>query len=314
MQQELYLPEGFCSAAFEKRKRITSNADLYAAWERGDRLEGIATMCDENRALHVRFGQEKGIIPREEAGLGADTGAMKDIAVLSRVGQPVCFRIIGKTDRHWILSRRSLQEEAHRCYLRDLRPGDILWAKVTHLEQFGAFVDIGCGLISMIGIENISVSRIRSAGQRFSVGQELPAVVLRTDTCSGRVYLTHKELLGSWEENAGAFSSGCAVRGIVRSVKRYGAFIELTPNLSGLSEPCEGIEEEMQVVVWIRSIIPDKMKIKLTVADRGKVDGTRLIRPEDYHLPSKRLELWRYQPEACTDRVVETDFRIGAAF
>ena len=311
MQQDLYLPEGFCTAIPENYHSFESSTALYTAWERGERLEGIATMCDENRALHVRFGQEKGIIPREEAGLGADVGTLKDIAVLSKVGQPVCFRIIGKEDSLWILSRRSLQEEAQRYLMRNLQSGEILWAKVTHLEQFGAFVDIGCGLISMIGIENISVSRIRSAKQRFSVGQEIRAAVLRKDAVSGRIYLTHKELLGNWEENAAGFVPGCAVRGIVRSIKRYGAFIELTPNLSGLSEPCAGLEEEMQVVVWIRSLLPNKMKIKLTVADRGKVDGVRLIRPEDYRVSAPRLSLWRYQPEACTEKTVETDFRDG---
>ena len=44
--------------------------------------------------------------------------------------------------------------------LDNLKSGDIISACVTHLEPFGAFVDIGCGVVSFIGIENISVSRI----------------------------------------------------------------------------------------------------------------------------------------------------------
>ena len=65
MQQDLYLPEGFCTAIPENNHSFESSTALYTAWERGERLEGIATMCDENRALHVRFGQEKGISPRK---------------------------------------------------------------------------------------------------------------------------------------------------------------------------------------------------------------------------------------------------------
>ncbi|MBR5389742.1 MAG: 30S ribosomal protein S1 [Clostridia bacterium] len=308
MQQERYLPEGFHTVFSETQFDNRSTGDPYTAWERGSRIDGIATLCDENRALHVRFWGEKGIIPREEAGLGADVGTLKDIAVLSRVGQPVCFRIIGKEGDHWILSRRSLQEEAHNCFMKNLRSGAVLEAKVTHLEQFGAFVDIGCGLISMIGIEHISVSRIRSAKQRFFAGQEIKVAVLRIDCGSGRIDLTHKELLGTWEENAAKLTPGCAVRGIVRSIKRYGAFIELTPNLSGLSEPGPGLEEEMQVVVYIRSILPEKMKIKLSVADRGKTDGVRFICSEDYHISSPQLRVWRYPPESCITRQIETDF------
>lgn len=49
--------------------------------------------------------------------------------------------------------------------------------------------------------------------------------------------MTHKELLGTWMENASWFHPGETVRGEVRSVKEYGSFIELAPNLSGLQMP-----------------------------------------------------------------------------
>ncbi|MFQ9410391.1 MAG: hypothetical protein ACLR1T_04200 [Evtepia gabavorous] len=44
---------------------------------------------------------------------------------------------------------------------------------MTHLEGFGAFVDVGCGVVSLIGIENCSVSRISHPARRFTVGQEI---------------------------------------------------------------------------------------------------------------------------------------------
>ena len=44
-----------------------------------------------------------------------------------------------------------------------------------------------------------------------------------------RVYLTHKALLGTWSENASCFSQGMAVPGIIRGIKEYGIFVELTP-------------------------------------------------------------------------------------
>ena len=44
-------------------------------------------------------------------------------------------------------------------------PGLVVPATVTHLEPFGAFVDIGCGAPSMIGVERLSVSRIAHAEQ-----------------------------------------------------------------------------------------------------------------------------------------------------
>ena len=107
--------------------------------------------------------------------------------------------------------------------LAGLHPGCILPAVVTHLESFGAFVDIGCGVPSLIGIENISVSRIPHPDQRFRVGQAIFAVVQELDPKLGRVYLTHRELLGTWAENAARFQAGMTVPGIVRGLKEYGA-------------------------------------------------------------------------------------------
>ncbi|MFQ9916228.1 MAG: hypothetical protein ACLRWQ_07410 [Flavonifractor plautii] len=90
-------------------------------------------------------------------------------------------------------------------------------------------MDIGCGVPSLIGIENISVSRIPHPDQRFRVGQAIFAVVQELDPKLGRVYLTHRELLGTWAENAAHFQAGMTVPGIVRGLKEYGAFVELTP-------------------------------------------------------------------------------------
>ena len=138
-------------------------------------------------------------------------------------------------------------------------------AEVTHLEPFGCFVDIGCGISSLIPIDSISVSRISHLSDRFQVGQNIRAVIKALE--GGRVFLTHKELLGTWEENARLFHRDETVTGIVRSVEHYGIFVELTPNLAGLAEPKEGVQVGQTASVYIKSLIPEKMKIKLTVVD-----------------------------------------------
>ena len=307
MPQGNYLPEGYLLNTPENCARTSSEEGLRRAWQEGRILEGIATVCDEQRDLHVRIGAWKGRIPRKEAGLGADTGKMREIAILSRVGKPVCFRIVGRQGSEWLLSRRTVQEEAAKWMQNNLYPGEIIQASVTHLEQFGAFVDIGCGLISMIGIENISVSRIRHAADRFSLGQQIFAVVLRKEP-GGRVFLTHRELLGTWEQNAQKLQPGSAVSGIVRGVENYGVFVELFPNLSGLAEPCADIYPGMRMSVYIKSMLPDRMKIKLSLLDKLPGEGKRLIVPEDYYICEGKLSRWQYQPDSCLRQCVETVF------
>lgn len=307
MPQGMYLPEGRLLQTAENLALTSDSDGVRRAWKQGRIIEGLVTMCDEERNLYVRLGDRRGIIPRQEAGLGADQGKLREIAILSRVGKPVCFRVIGEQDGQWLLSRRTVQEDANRWFQEKLHPGEILQATVTHLEQFGAFVDIGCGLASMIGIENISISRIRHTNERFEVGQHILAVVLRKEP-GGRICLTHRELLGTWQQNADRLRPGLAVKGVVRGIENYGAFIELFPNLSGLADPCTSLEIGMETAVYIKSILPDRMKIKLSVLDVLQNTGKRLICAEDYVLREGRMRRWQYQPDVCSKSCIETIF------
>ena len=162
-----------------------------------------------------------GIMPREECALGIDTGTTREIAILSRVGKPVSFQVLCIRGDVAYVSRRRAQQRAFEQLLHK-RPGDILPVRVTHLEPFGAFVDAGCGLVSLIGIENLSVSRIFHPSDRVQVGQQLYAVLSGIDADTGRISLTHRELLGTWAENAAQFAAGETVCGIVRSIGREG--------------------------------------------------------------------------------------------
>ncbi len=61
------------------------------------------------------------------------------------------------------------------------------------------------------------------------MGQKILAAVASIDRQTRRFTMTLRELLGTWMENASRFRPGETVRGIVRSVKEYGTFIELAP-------------------------------------------------------------------------------------
>ena len=195
------------------------------------------------------------------------------------------------------LSRRKVQERA-RAWLEELPPGTVLPVTVTHLEPFGAFVDAGCGVSSLICVERISISRIPHPSQRFQVGDEVYAVVLAQDRANRRLRLTHRELLGTWSENAQSFSAGMTVPGIARSVLDYGIFVELTPNLSGLAEVKEGISEGDRVSVFVKAVLPQRMKCKLLVID--KLPPAPPL-PCRYFLPAGgRMDRWDYAPaETC---------------
>lgn len=290
----LYLPEGRLVSTKENREACASLRGLRRAMECGTVLEGTALLCSAGHDLSVRVGELTAAIPRSEAAMGVAEGTTREIAILSRVGKPICFTVADLEGAVPILSRRRAQEQALAHMMSAWKPGDIVPATVTHLEPFGAFVDIGCGIPSMLSLEQISVSRISHPRQRFAPGQELFAVVTALDPVHGRVSLSHKALLGTWAENAAQFTPGMTVPGVVRGIKSYGAFVELAPNLSGLAEPFPGLEEDERVSVFIKAIQPEKHKVKLLVIDRLPPDPAP---PQlRYFVTRGRLENWRYLP------------------
>ena len=288
-------PEGLLYDTAENQEAIAGRRGLETACIEGRVLEARAVRCDGNCNLYLELCGHTVAIPRCEAVI--DPEQQKDVAILSRVGRSVCFKVLHVSNDYaeeprFVLSRRAAQEEAMEYFMTKLSPGEIVWCRVTRLECFGAFVDIGRGIPSFIGIENISVSRIRHPADRFYQGQLIPAVVTEINRTLNRISLSHKELLGTWEENAAFFNSGDTVEGVVRGIEPYGVFIELSPNLSGLAEPRGDLHEGQRVCVYIKSIIPEKMKIKLSVVDT--LPDCPIRRPLRYFMPGKRIVEWEY--------------------
>jgi len=307
-----YTPEGNLISTFQNHELISSYSGLERALEKQIILEAPVVLCDHNFNLHVSLGGKiRGIIPRDEVQFSPKEET-KDIAILTRVGKPVCFKVTGfrrdgAGETVAILSRKSAQQECVFNYIETLQPGDIIPTKITHLENFGAFVDIGCGIVSLLSIDSISVSRISHPAARLSVGDFIYTVVKHIDE-NGRIYVSERELLGSWEENAALFSEGQTVRGIIRSVESYGVFVELKPNLAGLAEFKEDVFPGQTAAVYIKSIIPEKMKIKLIIIDTH--DAPAFPEPLEYFIDTDavtHISSWTYSPSNCK-KVIESKF------
>ena len=306
---QAYKPEGMLIDNPRNQAALSDVESLKSAMNEHSVLEARALICDAEHNLIVELGCCRGIIPRSETVIGLDNGSTRDIAIISRVGKPVCFVVKSLVKDNGgeplaYLSRRDVQLKCAAEYISQLKPGDVVDARITHLEAFGCFVDIGCGITSLLPIDAISVSRISHPSDRFRAGQEIKAVVRAVDE-KGRLTLSHKELLGTWNENAVGFNPGETVAGIVRSVEPYGIFVELTPNLAGLAELKPGVCPGMHTSVYIKSINRDKMKIKLILIDA--FDAAYLPPKPNYFITRGHISYWRYSPSE-NDRVIETSF------
>ena len=303
-----FYPEGWLFNSNENKKNMMTPSAIVQAQTSGTILEANVIMCDSDHNLTVDLGCMKGIIPRSEGAIGIDDGTTRDIALISRVGRPVCFVVTAvRSDSYGrlyaMLSRKAAQELCKAHFLENRRVGDIIDAKVTHLESFGAFCDIGCGNVALLPIDAISVSRISHSRDRFKVGDNIK-VIIKDISPDGRITLTHKELLGTWEENAEMFSQGQTVSGIVRSIEDYGVFVELTANLAGLAEPKANVKIGQMASVYIKSIIPEKMKIKLIIIDNFDTEYTGI---SEYFYEGEHIDNFTYSPRCCP-KIIQTQF------
>lgn len=300
-----FYPEGCCE---KLSKTFASIDEIKNAMMKNEIIEGKVLLCDREHNLHIDLGVIRGIIKREEGAIGIDDGTVRDIALISKVGKSICFNIIGFErdvfgNTFAVLSRKSVQERCKNEFLDNLKNGDVIDAKVTHLEKFGAFIDIGAGINSLIPIDMLSVSRISHPKQRLTEGQKIKVALRKRE--GDKLTFTLKELLGSWEENADLFTPGETVTGVIRSIEDYGVFVELMPNLAGLAEIDDNLFEGQSVAVYIKSIIKQKMKIKLIIVEAYEQENT--AKDLVYFNQSNHIDYWQYSPKDCP-KIIETDF------
>ena len=298
--------------SYRSAARMTA-AELRAAMVSREILQSTALAFDTQRQLRFELGGVKAVMPFAQCADGAENGTVRDIAVLTRVGRPTCFVIESlDTDETgqpvYRLSRAEAQRMCKADYLDALQPGDILPCTVTHIEPFGAFCDVGCGISALLPIDCMSVSRISSPADRVSVGQQILCAIKSRDQ-QGRFVLTIRELLGTWEENAAGFTVGETVVGIVRSVEEYGTFIEIAPNLAGLAESCADLTPGQAVSVYIKNILPEKMKIKLVIVNHSLNQRHRF--ELKYFITEGRLDRRVYSTPESPKRI-ETDCAAAA--
>ena len=108
----VYQPEGYLISNILNVQALKSELSLREAYNHGKILEARAVSCDCEHNLILDLGCMMGVIPRCEAAIGIEEGDVRDIAIISRVNKPTCFKIISFAKKedgtpYAILSRRA---------------------------------------------------------------------------------------------------------------------------------------------------------------------------------------------------------------
>lgn len=266
MEYQKFIPEGWDST-----QELYSKERIKKAFETGEIMQGIVNECDSNYNLHINLCDGiNGIIPRNEIDAVSkdDYGFTNPKICQYKVNTLVQFKIKEiYSDNQIMLSRKQVGEDALNWIKSDLKPGMIVNGIVKNIRKFGAFIEIGGGIVGLLHIEDISVSRIKSPEERFNIGQKVKVMIKSIDKLTGKVILTYKELLGDWYENIKDLKEKTIISGTVRETDKYknGIFIEIKPNLVGLAEYKAGLKYGQKVDVYVKKIIEKSKKIKLII-------------------------------------------------
>ena len=266
MEYIKFIPEGWIDT-----KQEYELSDLQSAYNTGKIIQGFVEKYDDNFNLHVKLNNTiTGIIPRNEVDFieSDEMGFVRPSICKNKLNTFVQFKIKEiYNDTNLILSRKNANREAFEWMTNNLKVGQIIPGIVKNIRKYGVFVEIGAGVVGLLHIEDISISRIKSPEERFSIGQKIKVMIKSIDQDTNRIVLTYKELCGTWEENVKNFPEGMMTKGIIREHDKYknGIFIELTPNLVGMAEYKDGYQYGQTVDVYIKKIIDEKKKIKLVI-------------------------------------------------
>jgi len=108
--------------------------------------------------------------------------------------------------------------------------------KVTNLVPYGAFVEIEEGVEGLIHVSELSwTKRITRPSDVLSMGQVVEAVVLGVNKEEQKISLGIRQLEPNpWDEIEHKYPIGKQVKGIVRNMTAYGAFVELEEGIDGM--------------------------------------------------------------------------------
>ena len=212
MEEQKFIPEGW----EEISSQIEPRDNLYELMEQGTVMQGIVSACDKDYNLHVSFGKDlKGTIPRNEVEAinVNEIGLPKPSICVGKLNKYVQFKIKEIDNNGEIfLSRKDVGKEALSWVNKDLQCGQIVKGIVKNIQSYGAFIEIGGGVVGLLHIEDISIARIKTPFERLKIGQKLNIMIKSIDRTTNRVLLTYKELLGTWEENIKGLQEGMITR------------------------------------------------------------------------------------------------------
>ena len=211
------------------------------------------------------------------------------------LGRTFPFQVLefGEDGRNVIVSRRTLLEQEKQARISKLREtlavGQEISGRVSSLQKFGAFIDIG-GTEGLIPNSEISWSRTEKIEDVLAVDQEVTVRVLSLDWDSRRLTLSLKAMEPDpWSASIEKYPVGSKVSGTIVRLAPFGAFLNVEAGIDGLihisnlgagrriNHPKEVVEVGQWVEAYVISVDLEKRKLSLSM--QPKVEPQKIVLP-----------------------------------
>lgn len=226
-------------SADPKATRKPVNSALARAFRSHRTIEGQVIGVIKG-GYEVRVGAARGFCPHSQIDVQREEQPER------HVGQSYAFRVtqLRRGGEDAVLSRRAAIEDSRADETKAVRAtlveGAVMEGRVSGLADFGAFVDLGAGVMGLAHISEISHARVRRVADALQVGDKVPVKILRIETDSGRISLSLRQACEDpWAEVVSRFALGAVYPGAVLRHAEFGAFVELAPGVEALAPVSE---------------------------------------------------------------------------
>lgn len=157
--------------------------------------------------------------------------------------------------------------------------GSKIKGQVVNIMSYGAFVKLETGIEGLVHISEMSwTRRINHPSEVVAIGDSVEAIVLNINKDKEEISLSIKQVeLNPWTNIEGKYPPGITIKGRVRNLTNYGAFIEIDEGIDGLlhisdmswskkvTHPSEIIKKGDKIEVKILSVDKDKKRVSLGI-------------------------------------------------
>lgn len=273
LEAEVVATRGAVKLSTKKAEAAKALSAIQEAWKNQTPIEGKIVGVNKG-GYEIRLGGVRAFCPNSQL---ADRFVREPVR---EVGKSFDFIITeyGK-GKSIVVSRRPLLAKEKEAALSDLgervKIGEVRQARVTRLQPFGAFCDIGEGLEGLIHVSEISHQRIGHPREKINEGDAIDVKVIKLDPAKGRIGLSIKALSEDpWTSFANSLSVGQPLKGKVERLQPFGAFVNIAPGVDGLmhvsvittnriEHPSEALTVGDEIDVVVEKVDRERKRISL---------------------------------------------------